>query len=389
LKKQLRYSLFLLLWSYFSYSQNVQLSPKSEISILTVGSGKQLYDTFGHSAIRILDRKNGLDNVYNYGMFEFSTPNFYTKFAQGKLLYDLGRYPFYIFLKDYMRENREVKEQVLQLTLDQKQRYFDFLENNAKPENRKYLYDFFFDNCATKLRDVTTEVLGDKVNYKDELLKNNLTFRDLIYQKLDEHPWGTFGIDIALSSLIDRKATAKEYTFLPENVFKGFKNAVVVENGIEKPLVKSSKTLYEHKTEKSSKSFFTPMFVFSILALFVLFLTFKDYKKKPRTSYLDFIILFSTGLIGLLVFLLWFATDHKTTANNFNILWAFMPNIFVSFLVIKNKKSKFLKMYYAFLLVLIIGTVLVWIFKIQVFNLALIPILILLVYRYFYNFKTL
>ncbi len=380
--KQILLFLFAGFLSFAVTAQTIQLSPQAEISILTISQGKELYDTFGHSAIRVVDRPNNIDIVYNYGTFDFNTPNFYTKFARGKLLYDLGRAQFYRFLKYYMNQNREVVEQVLELTPTQKQQYFEFLENNAKPENSKYLYDFFFDNCATKLRDVTTEVLGDSVHYNDEAIQDTFTFRDLIYQKLDNHPWGKFGIDIALGAVIDKKATPKQYTFLPEYVYKGFKNATVIQHGKEIPLVKETKVLYRKKEEKAAKSFFTPVFFFSILALLILFVTYRDYKKKKRTAVVDFVLLFATGLAGVIVLLLWFATDHTATAKNYNILWAFMPNLIAAFWVLKEKARPWLRQYFLLLIFLLLVLVVLWIVKVQVFSIGLIPILVLLLIRY-------
>ena len=385
--KQTILFIFFSLLSYAGSTQEIQLSPRAEISIITVGQGKELNDTWGHSAIRVIDPSNNLDIVYNYGIYDFDTPNFYTKFARGKLLYDLGKYPFYLFLKSYKRQNREVVEQVLKLTSIQKQHYFNFLENNAKPENKKYLYDFFFDNCATKLRDVTTEVLGSNVNYKDELLQDTFTFRDLIYQKLENHPWSTFGIDIALGSVIDKKATPKQYTFLPEYVYKGFENAIIVENGKEAPIVKQTTVLYQKKEEKVRKTFFTPLFLFSIIVIVLLFITYRDYKNSLRTKWIDFILLFITGIVGLVVLLLWFATDHSATANNLNIFWAFLPNLFVSFVMLKKELKPWFKKYLLLLIVLLLLTVILWVVKIQIFSIGLIPILILLGVRYIFLYQ--
>ena len=385
--KQTILFIFLSLVIYTSFSQNIQLTSQAEISIITVDDGKELYDTWGHSAIRVLDRSNDIDQVYNYGMYDFNTPNFYTKFAQGKLLSDLGNYPFYRFLKGYMVENRGVTEQILNLTLTQKQHYFNFLENNAKPENRKYLYDFFFDNCATKLRDVTTEVLGNKVNYKDELLQSTLTFRDLIYKKLEYHPWGTFGIDIALGSVIDKKATPKQTTFLPVYVYKGFENATILENGKEVPLVKMTTVLYQQKEEEIQKSFFTPIILFSILAIIILLITYYDFKNKRRTKWLDFSLFLITGIVGLVVLLLWFATDHTATAKNYNVLWAFMPNIFIAFQLLKDKVKPWLRKYILLLIALLLIIIVIWILKVQVFSIGLIPILVFLVIRYLFILK--
>ncbi|MEE9349755.1 MAG: DUF4105 domain-containing protein [Flavobacteriaceae bacterium] len=376
----------LLITSFFifilnSYSQNLTLSNTAEISFITVAPGKNLFDTWGHSAIRVHDYKSRLDRVYNYGMFDFNAPNFYTNFMKGQLLYSLAAYPFSYFLKGYSNENREVTEQIINLTASEKQNYFNFLENNAKPKNKNYYYDFFDDNCSTKLRDVTSIILKDKVNYHDELLEGNYTHRQLIYQKLDNHPWSKFGIDIALSSIIDKKTTSKQFTFLPSYAFENFSNAQLTNN---KPLIKQTKTLYKQRQDIVKKSFFTPMVVFTLLALFILFITYKDFKNNTRNKLLDFSILFSTGIVGLVIVFLWFFTDHKTTANNYNVFWAFLPNLIVAFYAFKNKS--FLKTYYLILLGLLVIGIIFWVLKIQIYNWAMIPVLIFMGVRYYYNF---
>jgi len=375
-----KYIFFLL--PVFITAQNLKLSDKAEVSVITVGQGKNLYDSFGHSAIRILDRENRLDRVYNYGTYDFNTPNFYSKFAQGKLLYDLSSYPFYYFLRNYQQENRTITEQVLDLSTSEKQHFYNFLENNAKPENKKYLYDFFYDNCATKIRDVTTNVLGkENIDFKDELLQEHKTFRDLIHQKLDEQPWGKFGIDLALGSVIDKEATTKEYTFLPEYIQKSFANAVRAKVAV--PLVKDTKIVFKKREEQSKLSIFKPFLVFGFLAILGLLITIKDFKTKKRTKIIDFIILFTTGIIGVLVFFLWFATNHTATKDNFNILWAFLPNFFVAFTVFKFKKWH--RYYFILLIFLILVLLILSVFKIQVFHLAIFPILLTILIRYIFN----
>ena len=158
MKKLYLLFLFLFFLNNISEAQPSTLSEEAEISIITIGPGKNLYDKFGHSAFRVKDEANGIDWAYNYGTYDFNTPNFYTKFAQGKLNYNLSVSYFEPFFENYIAENRWVKEQVLNLTVEEKNALFQFLENNAKPENRGYLYDFFFDNCATKIRDVLVSV---------------------------------------------------------------------------------------------------------------------------------------------------------------------------------------------------------------------------------------
>ena len=379
---KVKVTLIFILLSIFGFSQTPKLSPNATISMITVAPGESLNDTWGHSAIRIKDNLLGFDVVYNYGTYDFNTPNFYTKFMRGKLLYDLGVNQFHNFYRYYKQQNRSVVEQVLNLNQDQKQAYFNYLQNNARPENKKYLYDFFFDNCATKLRFVNSEILKSKVVYKDELLKKDYTFRDLIYQKLENHPWGEFGIDVALGSVIDRQATPKEYTFLPSYIYENFKTAQIIKKGQTLPLVKKENILFKQKEKKAKSIFFTPFNVFSFLALLVIILSYFDIKNKRQSKKIDFILLFTTGLVGLLVVLLWFATDHSATKNNFNVLWAFLPNLIVSFYVFKEKKQAFLKKYYLFLILLLVIMIVLWILKIQVFNLAMMPILLMLFVRY-------
>ena len=387
MKKILNFTV-LILFTFYSFSQEIKLSSQAEISIITCDPGAELYSSFGHSAFRVLDRFNGIDQVYNYGTFNFKTDNFYVKFARGKLLYDLSSYPFHYFLRDYIKENRTVVEQVMNLDQETKQQFFDFLQNNAKPENKSYLYDFFFDNCATKLPEVSTKVLSDQIQMNYDFTNGlDYTFRELIHLYLDDKPWGKFGIDLALGSVIDRQASPEEYLFLPDYVLKAYEKATIKKNDNLIPLVKETKVLFSSETKTKKRNYFSPFILFSILALIVIWITFNDFKKKIRTRRLDFAIFFITGIIGLVVLLLWFATDHTATANNYNFLWAFAPNLLLSFLILKNDLLPWVGKYVMVLIVMLISVVIIWILKIQVFSLAITPILTLLIVRYVYLYR--
>jgi len=387
LKQIVLFILFSIL-SLVGYSQDIILSSRAEISVITCDPGAELYSSFGHSAFRVIDPVLNIDQAYNYGTFNFKTNNFYIKFARGKLLYDLSSYPFHYFIRDYIKENRTVVEQVLNLDQTEKQEMFDFLENNAKPENKSYLYDFFFDNCATKLPEVSTKVLDGNVqmnyDFADDL---DYTFRDLIHLYLDDKPWGKFGIDLALGSVIDRKATPQEYLFLPDYVLKSYEKASKQKDNEVIPLVKRTNLLYTSKPVDQKKLFFTPFILFSILAIMVFWITYKDLQNNKRTTWLDFLLFFSTGLVGLLVLLLWFATDHSATANNYNFLWAFLPNVYVAFLLLKDEQKKWVSYYLVLLLLLLFIMPILWIFKFQVFSIAIIPVLVLLFMRYIFLYK--
>ena len=371
----------------FSVKSQVNLSVYSEISIVTSGPGDELFEAFGHSAIRIKDPVLRLDLVYNYGIFDFDAPNFYTNFTKGKLLYKLGRYPFKYFLDSYRADKRWVKEQILNLNQNQKQAFFKYLEKNASPNNATYLYDPFINNCASKLKDITNTVLDDKVTYNDVNLPKGETFRSLMNSEIPWNTWGSFGINLALGNKLDRKVTTEEFMYLPDYVYTIFKDSSVNVESESQPLIKSEKILIDLPEMETKINIFNPLLIFSLISLLGIWITFKDYKKKKRTKSLDFITLFTTGLIGVLITFLWFFTDHSTTPNNLNILWAFAPNIFVAFVSLKTNLPKWTNYYFLLLLALIVIIPILWIVKIQLFPIAVIPLLIFLGVRYFFALK--
>ncbi|MEW4925250.1 DUF4105 domain-containing protein [Algibacter sp. 2305UL17-15] len=374
----------LLFFSFLFLSVQAQhLSESAEISVLTVGPGTHLNDAFGHNAFRIKDFNNKLDVVYGYGEFDFEAPNFYLKFAQGKLNYKIGKTSFDRFYRVYEYYNRTIKEQVLNLSQDQKQRLYDFLIHNYKPENRAYLYEFFFDNCATKIKDVAQIAVNNSIKFNIPEDYMEASFRTLIHENLNRNSWGSFGIDLALGSVIDRKATPEQHMFLPKNIYKFFENATFGSD--ETPLVKESLLVYEQKPRENSSNFLTsPLFVFGIIGLFILFITYKDYKSQKHTKSLDIIIFSITGITGIVILLLWFATDHTGTHQNYNLLWANALNLIAVFQLFKKEVSSWFVKYLKLLVILLCLLTLHWIIGVQVFAIGLVPLLIGLFVRYLY-----
>lgn len=369
--------LFFFLLNASAQKSYVTLSENAEVSILTVGPGKQLFDKFGHTAIRV--KGNGLDVVFNYGVYDFNTPNFYTKFARGKLLYKLGTGRFDAFLQQYQRQNRYVHEQILDLNPAQKTAFFEFLANNAEPENCEYLYDFLFDNCATKPRDVLKEILGNSLKFDDSYLEEKLTFRELIQKNVSANTWGSLGMDVAIGAVVDKEATPWEHQFLPEYVYEAAKTATV--NG--KPLVRESRVLFENTPMDEKNNFFlSPIFVFGLIGLLILFVTYRDVKKGSRSRFLDATLFGVTGFIGIFLLLLWFATDHSTTANNYNLLWAFPISLFAMFQIAKRKPKLWVRRYVILLLLMLVLLCMHWISGIQGFAIGLVPLFIALAARY-------
>ncbi|CAI8406782.1 MAG: Uncharacterised protein [Flavobacterium sp. SCGC AAA160-P02] len=369
------------------YAQSLKLSESSEISIITVGPGEALFEAFGHSAIRVKDPILRIDFVYNYGLFDFNQPNFYLNFTKGILWYRLGRGSYQNFVYSYHLQERWLKTQILNLTLDEKQQFFELLETNALPENADYSYDPFFNNCSTKLRDITMQVLMDKVQFPSSLSEENFTLRQLMNQKIHWNTWGSFGINLALGSKLDQKITAEQYMYLPDYVYVAFENATKKENNLVVPLVIKSTNILNHNEKEWQFNWFSPLIIFSVLFLITFTITYKDQKRKKRSKWLDFILYFFTGILGVLILFLWFFTDHSTTPNNFNFLWAFAPNIFIAFMLLKRKLNTWVIRYCKLIILLLFIYSVIWIFGIQLMSLCMLPILGILLLRNYFLIK--
>lgn len=327
-------SSFLLLILCFLTSQALEpLGKNAEVSLITCSEGNELYSVFGHSAIRVFE-PNRFDVVYNYGTFEFSD-DFYLLFAQGKLNYTLSRTGFEAFNYEYIVTERGVVEQTLDLTLEQKQAVFDFLETNYLPENREYLYDFFYDNCATRIRDLFKEVLGEGLAFNSQFETGQTTFRDMIDEKLQPMDWSDFGIDIALGIPCDAVVEKEQNMFLPDQLFAEFKTATL--HG--KPLVKMEEELLPMTIDISAPLIDLPMLICAFLLLLAALNIRQFIMKGSSTNWIPASIFFLVSLVGMGVFLLWFATDHVTTKWNMNLIWAF-PLHFLVYLIARKRPEK-------------------------------------------------
>lgn len=375
--------LFFLTFTFFIFHSNAQDSCRLRISLLTCAPGEELYSTFGHTALRVQDSVNGTDLVFNYGTFEFS-PDFYTKFIRGKLLYSLSVEAFEDFLYAYRYESRSVQEQVLQFNCEEKQKLYAALQNNAKEENRNYRYDFLFDNCTTRAGDIVVKNTTAPVVFKNILDGKAPTFRDLIHSYLDagHEYWSKLGIDILLGAKLDHKVSNREAMFLPGYLLKGFDSATVDHH----PLVNPPQTILQMPSPLSGKSFFTPMMVFSLLLVVILALSFLRYGwARTALNVFDFLFFFTLGLAGIVLLFMWFGTDHKVCQNNYNLLWALPTNLVMAFFVHSGKA--WVKAYFKIVFFLSILLALAWFFLPQEMNNALLPVLGLIIFRTWYLSK--
>ena len=251
MNRKLQLLVFFFALGNFLFSQTPTLTENAKVSVITCASGDALYSAFGHTAFRVQDTALGIDVVYNYGTFDFNQPNFYLNFTKGKMIYSLSRRSFEAFLYEYELEKRWVKEQILDLTVAQRNQLLLFFEENYLPENRDYLYDPLLNNCSSITGDILKEQFGDAIVFDGSYLEKQHTFRQLVRQFLDMNSWSMFGIDLAFGSPVDRKATVQEHMFLPYYTMEQLRHTTF--NG--KPIVQRERTILDYN-EHLQRGFF-------------------------------------------------------------------------------------------------------------------------------------
>lgn len=348
------------------------------ISLLTATPGDLLYSTFGHSALRVTDSVSNRDIVYNYGTFNFEAPNFYLKFIRGKLPFYLSTDRFDDFITEYQEDDRGVTEQVLNLTCAEKTKIQMLLEENMMENNRGYKYDFTFDNCTTRLRDLIEKATDSTVQF-GQVLQEKATFRDLIYEYLNKNDkqWSKLGIDILLGSKMDVATTPYQVMFLPDYLMKTLDSTTIN----KRPLVEEKHSLFKRDYSKNEKNNLEhPFFLFVFLFVIIAFLSFsKNSFIQKFLASLDGVLFFITGLLGILLIFMWFGTDHIMCRNNYNLLWAWPMNVVAAF-YIHSKKGWARKYYFAYAIFNII-LIALWRVVPQHLNPALIPVIAILIFR--------
>ncbi len=375
-------ALFLLfmLSLFTGQAQEKRLSALSKISVLTCGPGGEIYSAFGHSAFRVWDPALGIDVVYNYGIFDFNAGHFYLNYALGHMDYQLGREPFNLFLRQYDYEGRWVKEQVLHLNQGQRNRLFTYLEWNAKPENRVYRYDYFRNNCSTKIWDVLKTNFGDTLQFNPGYVQDRKSIRRLIHEYVDPDSWSALGIDLALGSRIDVATTPEQHLFLPEYVQRQLQTAHFGAG----PAANDPVTLLQGRPLPASLWYQRPLFWAVVVLVLILVLTYRDVKRGLRSRYSDLLLFSVNGMAGLLLCFLWFFTDHIDAAYNYNVLWALALNIIIAFWVVKRVPPPWMGHYITLLLALIGLVLILGALDVQSFSATIQCLISLLAVRYAY-----
>lgn len=333
--KHISIFLLLLLLCVAAHSQPVVVDstfrPSSglRISLLTCGPGQEeVYEIFGHTGLRVVDSNAQPpynDLVYNYGMFSYG-PDFEMKFMRGKLPYYVASNFFRDFMEEYQEFGRSVQEQVIQVSDSAKRDIQAYLEENCLPQNRYYKYDFFFDNCATRIRDIFPHTLGNGFAFGNTLKPGeNLTFRHIINRYFYKRHWERVGVNILLGSKIDRVMSNTDIMFLPDYLRDGLAGATV--NGVQ---VAEKPELLLDGSLRTGAGLNLPLVVTVALLLLAIIGTF-----MPGFAIIGRItgsmVLMVSGLLGVIIVTMWFATDHQACANNYNLLWALPTNLMLAF----------------------------------------------------------
>lgn len=359
--------------------QAQKLGPEARVSILTCNPGDEVYSMYGHSAIRITDPEQNLDAVFNYGVFSFDTPDFIYRFAKGQTDYLMIGQKYGSFMPEYQETKRSVYEQVLNLTPEGKNELFSALLVNARPENCTYRYNFFVDNCATRVRDMIEHNSGATVRFADE--HPTETYRQLIKQFHHSFRWIDLGIDLLVGKKADVPVSSYGQMFLPEFLENEFAKAQITIDGKTEPLVKETHALLEFPNSKLKSELPWPVIVFGLLFLLVAVATVFEFRRKRKIDGLDYWIFGLTGLAGLIIGWFTLYSEHPAMSPNYNLLWAFPLNFLFAF-VWKVKKWRNFTRYYFGLAGLVI---LLSFFMGQQFNPAVYFIILILLVRIVVN----
>lgn len=292
------------------------LSDSVQLSLLTIAPTNEVYNEFGHTALRIYDPINQVDLCYNYGVYDFEAPNFIMKFVQGRLPYMMSVVKTENEFRPYERLQRGVIEQVFNLNPDEIRAVAAFLRENYRPENRYYMYDFIYDNCATRIRDLLEEVLDTRFGAKDPRFQSSLTFRELLDESITNRPWLRFGFDFILGSPVDFRAGFREEMFLPDYLANNLSQ--VQYRGQD--LLNPPKIVVEHGIVPLVPSPITPFRCFLAILILALMITFSKKAKAKRVF--DISLYSFLTFCGLFLVFMRYGTDHFVTWNNWNLLWA-------------------------------------------------------------------
>ena len=375
-------------------AQNLStLSSQSEISVLTMGPGKEIYLAFGHSAFRVKDPVLDIDWVFNYGTFSLEDPLFIPRFVQGELNYMLSRQSFEDYLAfDKRTQNREWIEQTLNLDQDQKNAMVKFLINNARDENKYYLYDFIADNCSTRIKDALISVLGTKLTFDQGVIPGK-TYRQMLDEWDSGRPLYQFLFYLSVGQAADQVVIPTRADWLPYNLLSILEGAKLEVDGKQEPLVLSKSWIYTPIVPSNyDEPWSNPAYLLWALSALVIFLTLRTSFHKPRSlpstwsRWGDFILFLLLGICGAIIFYLEFFSLHSAVKGNLNLVWLWPTHLVAAIFLLRKKRPTWTRWYFLVTAIGALGVLLLWPFWPQSLLLSFIPVLLMIIIRSGYHF---
>lgn len=323
------------------------------VSVLTCSPGQEVYALYGHTAIRVQQPEKGIDEVYNYGIFSFSKPHFLWRFVLGQCDYMVQAYPWNLFVKEYVERGSSITAQELNLTPQEAHRLVSRLQENILPENCEYRYNFLYNNCTTKVRDMVEQAINGSVQYPDSLPRQ--THREVLHQYTAEHPWAQEGNDLLLGAEVDTLLSERAAMFVPENMMQAYDGAFICTlKGEQRPLVRSTEVLVEARPQVVEPEFpllpWQTMLAFAAVCLFVVLL---EVWTRRLFWLWDVLLLLLQGVAGtLLTFMLLFS-EHPAVGSNWQV-WLLNPIALIGIpLVIRAALKHETTLWYAFQFVML------------------------------------
>ena len=409
---KLKYGLWLLLLlcelNIFAQTRSLTLPTDTadtwQVSLITCGPGVEVYNQFGHTAIRMKNVSRNIDLIYNYGIFSFNTPNFVLRFTLGKTDYLLGIQAYQDFVDWYAYCNRDVREQVLNLSIEEKNTLIGLLNENYKPQNRTYRYNFFYDNCATRPRDLIEKCLQSKLQYADDMTTTSTgqSFRSIVHEFTANNSWSQFGIDLCLGSEADKPISRRAMMFIPLYLEKYFEKATILphernnnssreknknlvgekSNGTY-PLITESKQLVTipeaDKVQKDTP--FTPFRCATFMFIVTTVLTIYEIRSRKSMWGFDLILFTAAGIAGCMLAFLATFSEHPTVSPNY-LLFLFQPlHLLLLPWFIKKVKKMQRSSYLVVLTIELLLFIVLWAIIPQKFPLAVLPLALCLLVR--------
>jgi len=326
-----------------------------EVSLLTCQPHEEIYSLYGHTALRYHDLKRNEDWAFNYGIFNFHAPHFVLRFVFGLTDYELGVIPTDIFKQEYRRFGSQVTEQVLNLTNEEKHAIHKALYENYRPENRVYRYNYFYDNCTTRARDMVERNINGQVRYQDNP-DYEPTYREMVRECTMAHPWATWGNDFLLGIKADLKTDQRQQEFLPNNLLHDFARAQIIRtDGRYVPLVKETRQIVPSGVQIVEQDFpLTPTECAIILLIISLLVFAYEWKKRRTVKWWDILLMTMQGLMGLVLFVMIFS-QHPTTSINLQILLFNPLPLFYIYNMYRRKKTHYWNLLVCMVLLFYIG----------------------------------